>query len=61
MDIKMSNIESINDKINSLLNMVKKDKINLSSKEKNYDNSPKRFSPSPTAKKANAASSFNAN
>jgi hypothetical protein len=59
MDVKMTNIESINDKINSLLKMVKKDKIDRSSKEKNSENSPKRFSPSPTAKKQNVPTSIN--
>lgn len=34
--MKMTNIENINDKINSLLNMVKKDKVERSSIEKNY-------------------------
>ena len=33
LEIKMSNIETINDKINNLLNMVKKDKIDRSSVE----------------------------
>jgi hypothetical protein len=59
MEIKMTNIENINDKINSLLNMVKKDKIDRSSKEKNSENSPKRFSPSPSANRSNAVPSFN--
>jgi hypothetical protein len=34
LDMKMNNINSINEKINSLLNLVKKDKIDYSSKEK---------------------------
>lgn len=59
MDIKMTNIESINDKINSLLNMVKKDKIDRASKEKNSENSPKRFSPSPNANKSNVPPCYN--
>jgi hypothetical protein len=31
----MSNIENINDKINNLLSMVKKDKVDRSPKDKN--------------------------
>ena len=59
MEIQMTNIENINDKINSLLNMVKKDKIDRGSKEKKLEHSPKRYSPSPTANRSIAVPTFN--
>lgn len=56
--MKMTNIESINDKINDLLSMVKKDKIDRNSKERTFQNSPKQKSPS--INRANVLANFQA-
>ena len=50
IEMKMNNIEHLNGQINDLLNMVKKDSLAKSAKNKNKNINERSFSPSPHKK-----------